>query len=415
MATYKEFQDYFYKKYIENKNYKGVNIHGILFINYYFEYLYGISKIKEIIRFVLGIIFFKNKIKVMKSIKKNKYEFLILLNSDIKTVNKKSYILEKIITQMDKDKILLITFSKELFDKYLKKGYEIIYTQFPKFNTNLKMKEFVGFKYLGIISKYIKIIDFYDELLKNINIKVLMTTQDHEPLDYIFTQLAQKYKIKTITHQHGIFQEEAAYDYYYSDYILVWGEKSKEFLEKKGILKNKKCYITGTSKFNFLLKYRNLEKKDIVLCMTNDGSLFEKIELIKYFNNMDIDIGKKIIKLHPSEKIKLFLKKYPFLDKKIIVTKNYDVFKTAKYLITCRTTAILDGFFLKSSILDIVDRTPQIEYEVKLKDLENELLKRESNLDYFNKIIEVQEKELLKYVEYKNPEEKELKILKDII
>lgn len=415
MKTYEEFCKEFQSKYLKNELYKGVNIHGILFITYILEYTYGFSNIKEIIKVILGLLFFKKKINSIKSLNKNKYEFLILLNSDTKEINRKSYILENILKKINKDKVLLISFNKELFEKYSIKGYDIVFTQLPKLTTNLKMIKYINFKYLAAISKYLKIIDFYDELLKNIKVKAVITTQDNEPLDYIFTQLAKKNNIKTISHQHGIFLERVGYEYYYSDYILVWGEKSKEFLEKKGVLKNKKCYIVGTSKFNFLLKYRNSEKKDVVLCMTDDGKLSNKKELIKYFNDIDINFGKKIIKLHPYQNMENFKKEYSFLNKSIIITKNYNILKNAKYLITFKTTALLDGIFMGASILDIVDESPKIKYEVKAEKMEEEILKRENNINYFNEIFKIQETELLKNIEYKNSEKNELKVLKDII
>ena len=341
---------------------------------------------------------------------------LFLLNSDVEAINNKTKILESLIPKFKKNDILLITFSKKIYLKYKNQDFNIIYISFWKWTLKFQIIKKVKFKYLIKALNICHTIDVYENILENYKIDLVLTTQDHEPLDYSLTMLAKEKKIKTISHQHALFIEDAGYEYYYSDYLMLWGERSIEFLARKAIKKN--CFIVGTNKYNFLLQYRKIKKRKLVLCMTNNGNEYAEMKLINKFNDLPFENGEKVIKLHPSIDKKDFIKKYKNIKNNIKISMGYSEIIEAKYLLTYQTTAFLDGLFCGASVLNIcIDELKEnkIPCKIKYENIDEELLKRESDKIYFDKILRLQEEELKKQILYTNSEIREKKIIDQIL
>lgn len=421
------FTEFFDKEYKKNITYKGINLAGVLFIPYFWKYSYQnkkkmylniLTKIKKYLKSLIKILllFFPNIKVIKKNIKNNEYDYLIVLANEIGTDNKKEQILRELIEVLEKNKFLILTYSNEIYKYYKKNNFNIIYIKLPRGPIKYNLIKKVKLEYLGLASCYCRLIDILEKIFKEYDFKILLTTQDHEPLDYIATMLAKKNGKKTITHQHGVFLDilDTGYKYFYSDYIMVWGEKSKEFLEKNKI--SSEIYIIGASKFKSLLRKKE-NKKNLVLCITNDKDLEKEKRIIDKFNSISYNSGKKVIKLHPSISKYEFIKFYNNLNKEIKISKCYKEIEKAKYLITYKTTAFLDGIILGCSVIDIFfkDEIRLLENSIELEKMDLEIEKREEDISYFKKNILKQRKEFKKYIKSFDSIKLEKKILKKII
>lgn len=433
-----DFDKFYANKLVKSKQYRGILVEEFLFEYYWKKInfnpqknLGGLIKYIEKI-FVGGIKSFFKKSKIysnftLKDIKyKNKIFFIMTFtNPKIENANKMNEILERLVQEFNKEDIILIVFNKEAYKFY--KSYNVIYLEiykkiiaFKKINLKelfLKNLDDKVFKQ----SRGIKVIELGEKIVKELSPKCIITTQDYYYEDNIFTQLGKKYLIPTISHLHGLIlkNEVGAYKYYFSDYIMVWGERDIKILEQ--YLPKKKIIAAGCGKFKSLLKNKKIIKKNIVLCMTDISNEVEKEKrIVEVFSKLKTN-EKKIIKIHPGMNEKEFIKKYEkILKNNIIITKKYDYIEKAKYLLTYKTTAIIDGLCCGASVIEIYYNEEKKESDylegleesiIRLEDIEVEIYRRENQKEYFIELLNKQEK-VLKKIIYSFEAEK---IEKDII
>ncbi|MGL5459290.1 MAG: hypothetical protein ACRDBY_06730 [Cetobacterium sp.] len=398
-----DFDEWYRKIYKKSRLYKGIKIEGILFEEYwhknYREDIY--YKLKNIIKIGLGIFgnLFPVLIKNNFLLNENTEKIFLVMSFKLGQQNKIGEILENLKRELEKKDIILIVFDEKQYKNQKNQGYKVIYIKIPKYLTNLKNKKYVKWKYISTISYQLKIVDIAEKLINILKPKLIITTQDFYLSDYIFTMLGKKNKIKTISHLHGMILSEnvGAYKYYYSDYVMVWGKRDRDILKK--YIDECKIVDIGADKFRDLLNNRNNFKKKIVLCTTNIPDFYEhEIQIINEIKKIKFN-GEKVIKIHPSVDIKKFKKLYAkILDSTIRVSNKYEEIESAKYLVTYKTTAMLDGIICGASIINIglKNNPPKLNYSVdgliSYKKIKNEIEKRENNKMYFDYIMNEQDK-----------------------
>lgn len=433
------FRKEFELKTLESKKFLDINLEEMMF-EYYLRKRNGLIKyslkeylkcLKRVPSGILNVVLKKAKIilNFKKEEIKNKIFFILTFsNSKDNNLNKINKILENLILKFDKKEIILIVFNERVYSEYINEGYNVLLIKVPKKNINLEFLTLNDFLYKRLdekafrLSRGIEIIKIADVIFKELKPKLVITTQDYYDEDYIFTKLAKKYKIPTITHLHGLIlktQENlGGYSYYYSDYIMLWGQRDVELLQK--YLPNQKLIAVGSSKFRELLENRDKVKKYLTLCMTCLTSKpLKENEIINSFLLIKTNY-EKVIKIHPGVNKKKFIKKYEKVLGATRVEKDYKFIEEAKYLLTYETTAIVDGLCCGASVLDIYteekDKNGELlegleESIVSVGFLNKEINKRDQDKEYFNKIMSKQEK-VLKRIIYSFESEK---IEKEII
>lgn len=147
--------------------------------------------------------------------------------------------------------------------------------------------------------------------------KVLISFCDACLEENILAQILKKKSMKTVTLQHGQYrflnnykdENVEAYENFISDYILVWGEKTKIEFMKAGIAE-KRILIAGSLKDT--IKNSTVCKKNVdMFCVILDGETYIKsnIEMIRIANKLSKKINKKYyIRFHPMNKKSRYLK-----------------------------------------------------------------------------------------------------------
>jgi hypothetical protein len=115
-------------------------------------------------------------------------------------------------------------------------------------------------------------------------------------------------KIKSIELQYGLYGKEAIeFSFFYSDYLLVWGQYFKEIFENLGVPKEK-IIVAGSPRFSYkhekIFINKNLKYKTILFAPTHKNK--PSIPLI--VNKMNEDFI-KLVNLHPD--VKFYIKLHP--------------------------------------------------------------------------------------------------------
>lgn len=187
-----------------------------------------------------------------------------------------------------------------------------------------------------------------EKKLKNLNLKedLLISFCDAHFEENILTQIFKLKSGKTITLQHGQYrfmekghedENAEAYMNFISDYMFVWGNKTKNEI-KKGNIDVKRLYIVGALK-NFSQK----EKKKIkngVFGLILDGEIYKEsnLSMVSLANIISKEFGKKFfIRFHPMNN-RGYYEEY-------VLKENYIDFDTAKegeFFILHKTSVLIE-------------------------------------------------------------------------
>ena len=144
--------------------------------------------------------------------------------------------------------------------------------------------------------------------------------------------IAQRYKnsgVKTITLQHGqykvikneyIIGDNEAYNNFISDYILLWGEKTKDEFLKAGISEDR-LIVVGALKNKFYSKFTDLLSNHF--CVSLDGEAYEQsnFAMINIANQISDKIAANYtIRFHPKNNKTKYIK----ATNKYYVDQNYN-------------------------------------------------------------------------------------------
>jgi len=162
---------------------------------------------------------------------------------------------------------------KEQFDKSSFIEYSI-----PLEHKN--KKKYFYFMFDDLFDIYLPNILFHvitaKKILKKSPPSILISPDVSDPRSRVYTILCRSLNITTIDVQFGLLGNESVeWQYLISDYVLVWGEKAKNFLLTYGVSKNK-IIITGSPRhdFKYSLSKTLVEKKRKELKIPSNKSVF---------------------------------------------------------------------------------------------------------------------------------------------
>jgi|GEM_PF-1773852 hypothetical protein len=230
-----------------------------------------------------------------------------------------------------------------------------------------------------------------------------------------------KYKIPTLTLQHGITHEidNNKPIKFYSDLIALWGLYQRDFFcepeysfLKKGIFgkrtnsstERKRFVVTGAPKFDDLFKPKEVEKKNfgvpegkrVVSVFTNThwAPRYSAEENIQFFNELETLVKSFqdifwIFKLHPDEKPETYHSRfYPFEQCRVIYPREgeididtQDILRISDAVIMALSTVALEAAILKKPVISLnyTDKPGYrdlLEYHDNLKQVLTEALEK---------------------------------------
>lgn len=273
-----------------------------------------------------------------------------------KEINKKV----KRVAKLFNKKFDILRKSKKFQNSFVYKNILVYSLIEPAFSYFSKRKRFI---------EIIKQIEITKKILEKEKPKIIILTEDINPVNRVFTRLAKLKKIKTLVIQHGAVDYHPMGPRTVADKIAVWGKTSKEFLEKNKI-KKEKIVITGSSKYDPLVnkKFKNKDliygqlkipkKFGLIILATqlpgwteeaNKNLLYVVYKAMKKFPDQ-----KLVVKMHPSNfsnlpyKIAKETKTNPVIIKDI---DHYSLIKAANALITISSSIAFETMILKKPII----------------------------------------------------------------
>ena len=269
--------------------------------------------------------------------------------------------------------------------------------------------------------------------------KVTLTVCDLHLFERVFTEASQLKDISTITHQHGqMSPSNRMFDYTISDYLVVWGEKTRrDFIDQ---LKKSEIKVMGTDIHNRYMQNECNEIKNYLTLAINPRTdelnhfLLKKIpKLLSQMEATEQDKYKFILKLHPSMNHEYwedyFLKNIDVgnfrMNYEIHSDKNELILRKSKILMLVSSSIALEAFMTEASVicLDIPElyNNPFVYYDnlpeskVYIDNLFQELGRRLNDDEYNQKILKKQMATLGDYISNFESSEKELEWINDII
>lgn len=363
------------KKILDNKTiYKGVNFSELIIADLYIRTNRSLD-IRRLIKLSLPRFINANNSKVkqiqrinnLEAIKNKKYIFIQMFHAwDDRHFKTLDSLLLEVTKTIDKKEILIITPNKNVQRFY--KNIDVLYIGTPRFTkVNIKHAGLDRFQNM-LISRGIDAYDIALEIFKQVNPKIVFTTQDFHIYDQIFTKAAKSLGILTITHQHGMmpYPHPGLFKYVFSDYIMVWGDSTyrnlKEFIPKD------KIKVVGTNNFNYLLKKPKSIERDSITLGLNSTEEKENIQIItKVLSILNAswnelrEIKKLIIKLHPAlnkrhwqDLINKIIKANKIkIDYLVSTENNYDILYRTQILIANKSTISMEAMLAGCSVLEL--------------------------------------------------------------
>jgi len=260
------WKNYFYFIINKNKeidNLKKVKKHSIMFLAFS-KHLYRDSLMPITINSLL----------------KNKYKILIGEDNNQGLNNSESLLFINPFTIWDKE-------SKLKYFK-LKNFLESLKTKFNKSNfldtsisSDLKDKNiYFSFMFDDLFDLYFPNILFHiitaQKILEKYPPSIVISPDVSDPRTRIYSMLCHSLNIPSIELQSGLYGKEAVeWQFLISDYVLVWGEVTKNYMIDHGIPKNK-IIITGSPRhdFKYKLSKANIDKKKKELEIPANKAIF---------------------------------------------------------------------------------------------------------------------------------------------
>ncbi|PJE81437.1 hypothetical protein COU58_02460 [Candidatus Pacearchaeota archaeon CG10_big_fil_rev_8_21_14_0_10_32_42] len=225
-----------------------------------------------------GKIYFENLVKELLKDKKNK-----IINFDNKM--RKSFLIggnylpfyefsgrKNVLQNALKWKFLKLRGNWEKKDLSKISGFE------KELEETIKKKVF--FMVGSMIPMLSESLEEFSFLLKNKKIDLVLLIEEDSPFSRGIVQLSRKFKIPTLSFQHGFFPNEMS-NFVESPYYFVLGENQKNIAEK--VVSNKtEINIIGCPRYDYLLK-EPVQKKQILYAMevANEDILIPNFHLTK--------------------------------------------------------------------------------------------------------------------------------------
>lgn len=192
---------------------------------------------------------------------------------------------------------------------------------------NIKHKENLTNKYLSslevsCLEVYLeRIPKLLDEFSQKLNPIMYISFCDSYMEENVIAQYFKQQKTPTITHQHGLYRQtnrltngtdSEAYLNFVSDYMLLWGDKTKKELINCGI-DHKRLFVVGKIEPKEIISKDELpqhEKFFFIVFLNGDNNFYSNLNLLKIANEYSVLFNKRyVLKYHPTSKKKLY-KKY---------------------------------------------------------------------------------------------------------
>lgn len=253
--------------------------------------------------------------------------------------------------------------------------------------------------------------------------QTVITLQDFHCFDSVFASYFFG-KIPTVTLQHGRAGipkdiKKNLWKYIISDWMIVFGFRQAEILKFSGV-NSKKIKVLGTAKYDsYIGKIKNklgnsknkivlLGIQQIMFSKKNDGLIFNFIKKLLSFN----DNYKVYIRFHPGitkENRKIFLQKLKKLNpnymEKIDISDIEDALEDiskSAIIFVSNTTLGMESILLKKPVIEYLspekdnnnfgDYRDFVLHASNGEDANTLILKLLKNKDFYNKIIEKQNK-----------------------
>lgn len=379
--------------------YKGLNLKSLLVSNLYIKILNNKTAVKyqdfwkRVFLIIVNKLKWQTSLQEFKNINSREYKFDYLFVIGFSRRDNRHFdILANLIDKLeDASSFLVVTNYQDVYEYYFNKGINCIFLKSGKYLLD-KMcdKKELDLNQQRLLSEATSLLDYADQLIKRIALKVVLTTQDFHFFDHIFSFAGRNNGIVTITHQHGMIPDGSLtlYKFMYSDKMIVWGKNSRKRLS--GYIDNNKLHIIGTDKFNYLRKQsfsrsrcyitfaintmpesfnRSLLYK--VLCQLNflgDELLQKYIFVLKLHPAMEVNNWKEII----SEEVirSGFTAKY-----KVLKGGNEELLAKTEILIGYKSTISLEAFIMACSVIELIIEKDNILPNSLFEGIEESILK----------------------------------------
>lgn len=324
--------DVFYKNYKAlkdnfNVGYKGYQLKGIMAKDFIF-FAYKMDTYKLTKSSIKWKLFFAQDLQDFQDLLSQKKVMFSFDNYG----NDYKFLLDSIREQLDES---VLFEPKNEFKKHIHLGNIIVsFFQLFVFSKlkSISLKD--RFYFFLVLVQYKNTIDLLELNKNNVNTTKFVPFLSCFPIDSILSQFFRKRNIKSYGIQHGLHCSSIDYKTYIpydvmnienlqADYILAWGNFTKEALLKE-----------GKSEAQFLLagapKYTNIDRIDIkksntnrcVLCLARDIYSEGNILLLTIAKEM-IENGMEVhLKFHPRSDLKKYESKLKSFDFKILDIKT---------------------------------------------------------------------------------------------
>lgn len=336
-------------------------------------------------------------------------------------------VIKKLMNYVPVKSILLVSEHKDVIRYYEDLGIETILIKPFEYSDKIINVSIKGINMYEnfLLNRGLHIYENAKKLIKNLNIEIVLTTQDFHYIDQIFAKAAKNCGAISLTHQHGLVGQPhpGLFKYVFSDYIAIWGETTYSVL--KEYIPIEKLLVLGTEKFNSSFNYENTKKRDFITIGINPISEKENIQIVsKILMILDeslfkeSSISKIVIKLHPSlnearwnsllnriiedNNIKLKCEVYKKENKSLLESTNI--------LIAKKSTISIDAMIAGCSVIELVTDNFDVGNNVNLvnlkeslltyDDLAKEIIKRINNMEYSDEIIAKQNIILRKIIKF---------------
>jgi len=385
--------------------------------------------------------FFTNSFRIAAQ-KYKKYKVIIDLIDNaynkffsLKVVKKKNSARKKILFNVATNFPLIILETKKSYsvEMAVKGKTDRLFAaeNFIKYTSYTNLNQFI-YNYLIKRDKHYlyKLLNDIERKIKRIKPDYIVLRNDFFPIERAMVLVSKKLRIPTIIIQHGVFQSVSLLiDGKVADYILTWGQYSKDLYVKKCDKKSKNVYVLGHP---YLIEKSEVSsKKNKYYIVYYLGQNFErynknlldiKIKTIKEINKICNKLGIKFIyRPHPGDNRKTLESKLPkvsFTPRKEKLTES---FEKGDIFISFTSTSLIEAAIYSKICLQLMNFESKVINFEKLGICNKSFQTIEELEDYLTKIANSPNLDKFRikfnnnYIETRyNPGRRFLEILNDI-
>ena len=351
-------------------------------------------------------------------------------------------ILGNIISSIEnKNEVLIVTDCEDIYQYYTTLKIACVYICISglSFDKEIWKKKYLDSHESFILSRVKRYIDAVEKFMDEFQPDITLTVCDLHTFERVFAESARLKGVLSITHQHGqMAPTNRMHDYTISNYIVVWGNKTKENIED--YIKLTEIKVLGTDIHGNLLEQKAQIKKDsITLALNPRSDEINKFLITQIIMEMN-KLGKEnqntysfILKLHPSMKQKFWEKFFVSSAKSLSFKMQYEIatygneviLNRSKILLVLSSSIALEAFICGASVitLDIPQlyNNPLVFYDklpesiVGVNDLLSEVDKRLNDAEYNMKILDKQELSIKEHIFSFDSSNKELEWIEELL